>query len=256
VATAGAAHLQGMTTTFLETDHPRAATGVFVDKLQSAPEVGFGTAYRLDATDHVVDDSFPIPQANDLEKVASIVDLVDQGADTGDAVAEVFNFSDRQGPYYLDAAGYLGLVEVVPDEEVKTYHLTALGQHMLSSSAEERVQILRHTVAGCPAVRAYADGGEEHMLETLAAAGLGDGTADRRGATAVSWHRSLTSSANFATMIDDELDGALYRVPEAARKAAEAREERRKANTPRLVAVCADPLCGMVLPASGDCEYH
>jgi hypothetical protein len=93
------------------------------------------------------------------------------------------------------------------------------------------------------------------MLETLAASGLGDVTADRRGASAASWHRSLTSSANFATLIDDELDGALYRVPEAAKKAAEAREERRKAAVTRPAPKsCAEPGCGLLLPASGRCD--
>jgi hypothetical protein len=235
-----------MTTTF-ERDHPRIADGTFAQKLQTSPEV----ALAFSDTAFQVNDAFPIPQANDLEKIAALVDAVDAGANTGAAIAETFDLSDRQGPYYLDAAGYLGLVDVVSGVDVRTFELTSLGQQMLASDELGRVEILKTLVASTPAVQIYADGGEEAMLDFLSEAGLGDGTAARRGASATSWYQALTASQDFAGAIGDELVAARARSGMAAAHAREAAAARSMARAERPVKVCTN--CFMQMPASGVC---
>jgi hypothetical protein len=232
--------------------HPRAAAGRFDVKGQSRPEVTVGSAFHeLAPSDHEVNDSFPIPQANDLDKLAAVVDVVAAGANTGAAAAETFELSDRQGPYYLDAAGYLGLVDTVPGADVRTYELTMLGQKMLASDWDERMDILRHVVAGVPAVQVYLDGGHEAMQEYLTDGGLGDGTAERRGASASSWLNALTRDADFAHAMSCQVENARERSIEAAVHAAEAQAARSLAKREVVPASCGG--CFMVLPSSGIC---
>jgi hypothetical protein len=238
-------------TIFLENQHPRASAGTFADKLQSRPEILLGSAL-LPPSDYEVDTSFPIPQANDLEKIAAIVDVVDAGANTGDAVAETFGLSGRQGQYYMDAAGYLGFVDAVPSEAGKTYELTSLGAQMLASDNADRVAILRHVVAAVPAIQTYMAEGEDAMLNELSDAGLGDGTAERRGACATSWFQALTHDETFDDLVGEELNGARERAGAAAAHAYEARTLRISALAPRRAAVCTS--CFMELPASGVCS--
>ena len=57
----------------------------------------------------------PYPQANDLDKVIDIVtNFHSAGLTNKPAIAEFFDFDERQGDYYANAGYYLGLLKRVP----------------------------------------------------------------------------------------------------------------------------------------------
>lgn len=66
----------------------------------------------------IIDDIFPrkvqlnipFPQANDLDRVFNILDLLNNNGLSKDDVADLFSINSRQGDYYLNALLYLGLV--------------------------------------------------------------------------------------------------------------------------------------------------
>ena len=70
----------------------------------------------------------PYPQGNDLDKVIDLVSLIDQGVATKTEIAEYFEFDDRQGDYYANAACYLGYL--IRDDQ--KYMLTELGREFLA----------------------------------------------------------------------------------------------------------------------------
>src|SRR5690606_4873106 len=57
------------------------------------------------------EESTPYPQANDLDKVVDLVTVVDDEVNSKHKIAEFFEFDERQGDYYANAACYLGLLE-------------------------------------------------------------------------------------------------------------------------------------------------
>lgn len=59
----------------------------------------------------------PYPQANDLDKVIDIVTNNKAGLTTKSAIADFFDFEERQGDYYANAAVYLGLLKRKPGSE-------------------------------------------------------------------------------------------------------------------------------------------
>lgn len=55
----------------------------------------------------------PIPQANDLVVLATVVDAVADGCVTDFAIAEAIGMADRQGGYYPNGDASLGFIEAV-----------------------------------------------------------------------------------------------------------------------------------------------
>ena len=53
----------------------------------------------------------PYPQADDLDKVVDVIQQLYSGVQNKAEIAEYFEFDERQGDYYLNAAAYLGFVE-------------------------------------------------------------------------------------------------------------------------------------------------
>lgn len=200
-----------------------------------------------------VNDAFPIPQANDLEKVACVVDAVAAGADTPEAVGTVLNVHHREGAYYGDAAGYLGLVDLVPGEQHRRYELTDLGKELLEQDGPGRADLVRRVVACAPVVQAIADGDDRGADLIMGAAGLGDVTADRRKAAARSWLTALGEDGDLGARITVTGIDASSRVQAAAEQAEEARRRVREASRERPVAVCSG--CNQALPATGVCDW-
>ncbi len=52
----------------------------------------------------------PFPQADDLDKIIDLANLLAQGATTKTEIADYFDFDERQADYYANAAAYLGWV--------------------------------------------------------------------------------------------------------------------------------------------------
>ncbi len=74
----------------------------------------------------------PYPQANDLDKVIDIVtNFHTAGLSNNRAVAEFFDFDERQGDYYLNAGYYLGLLKRVPGSH--DFELSREGEYIARS---------------------------------------------------------------------------------------------------------------------------
>ncbi len=75
----------------------------------------------------------PYPQANDLDKVIDIVTNFHSASLSNKlAIAEFFDFDERQGDYYLNAGYYLGLLKRVPSST--EFSLTREGEYIARSS--------------------------------------------------------------------------------------------------------------------------
>ena len=98
----------------------------------------------------------PVPQADELDKVFSVLELVDQGATTTAEIAEGLAMVRRQGGYYADAALALRLVTIQKDvtaEGADRFHVTPLGHDYLDSNKEGRTHKRRFAVLNSPILR-------------------------------------------------------------------------------------------------------
>lgn len=136
---------------------------------------------------------FPAPQADRLDKVAVAVDAVQAGADTPEAIADALDIDARQGSYYGDAAGYLGLL-TQESENPKRYSLTAAGEQYYDADPEEREAILVGLVAESDVVQEYDSRGLAGVEEILGDRNYAESTASRRAKTAESWSSQVQSS--------------------------------------------------------------
>ncbi len=84
-------------------------------------------------------DSFPFPQADDMDKVVDIISLLNKESLTRGAIADFFAFEERQADYYANAAGYLGFCE--RNKTNKLFELTELGK--IFASTKSRTQRTR-----------------------------------------------------------------------------------------------------------------
>ncbi len=71
----------------------------------------------------------PFPQANDLDKIIDVITSFGEDLKTKDQISEYFDFDERQGDYYANAAIYLGFFIRDPDNG-GLFVLTALGDEM------------------------------------------------------------------------------------------------------------------------------
>ncbi|MDD3932483.1 MAG: hypothetical protein PHP55_01360 [Methanoculleus sp.] len=70
----------------------------------------------------------PYPQANDLDKVIDLVSNFEEDIlNTKESIAAFFDFDERQGDYYANAAIYLGFLKR-DDDGGNTFELTLLGE--------------------------------------------------------------------------------------------------------------------------------
>lgn len=79
-----------------------------------------------------------VPQADDLNRIIELLDMINNGQQTAQEVADTFVFSGRQSHYYREAAEYLGLVES-PD---KRYQLTLRGEQLVAADIQKKRQLL------------------------------------------------------------------------------------------------------------------
>lgn len=93
----------------------------------------------------------PFPQADDLDKVVDTVWAIGEGLDNKDELAEFFEFAERQGDYYANAARYLGFVE----RRRHSFALTDLGRDFLRQQRlADRTAALLSQMLARPAFRA------------------------------------------------------------------------------------------------------
>lgn len=92
----------------------------------------------------------PYPQANDVDKVIDLISFVGMGFNTKEELAQQFDFDDRQGDYYANAARYLGFLEK-DDIEFK---LTDLGKKFFDiDSSSNRTSLLIQQLFQYPTFR-------------------------------------------------------------------------------------------------------
>ncbi|MGW8431214.1 DUF7226 domain-containing protein [Curtobacterium citreum] len=217
---------------------------------QSAPAV----TLQSFTSQSTVNDSFPFPQANDLEKIVTVVDAVAANADTSAAIADTIGVTaEREGTYYADAAGYLGLVETNTTGGLRTYELTELGEHLQLADTAERADLIRQLVTRVPAVDEYAFRGEDGLAEFMEEeTDLTGSTLERRAATITSWYKAAKSGEELTGKIGDQRAGADARVLAAAARATVARQEAAERAQPKPAAVCMEHF--VELPVSGICD--
>jgi hypothetical protein len=142
------------------------------------------------------EEAIPFPQVDDLDKVVDLVKLAGTGQNDKAQFAQFFEFDDRQGDYYANAAKYLGFLKRDQDG----FQLTDLGIsfNRVSARAERTLYIARQflkrpalrQIVELLAARNYhlASLGEEEVSGIIAQfAGLGPATARRRALTARAW---------------------------------------------------------------------
>lgn len=201
-------------------------------------------------------DSALIPQANDLEKVSSVVDAIDNGANTASGIGESFGIDSRQGNYYGNAAEYIGLVQRSESMDNTTeYELTANGKAFKDSSPAERAVMMKELVNSTPVMKAYIESGRDKakLEEYIRDSGSYESSvATRRAHSITNWDKKLNSS-NF----ESEIGTSLSQVSASSAKVGDRiRQERinrlTKMTGPKDYGTCMD--CFSKLPATGRCD--
>jgi len=132
----------------------------------------------------------PFPQADRLDKIAIIPFLAAEGVCSPQKLAEIFEFSTRQGRYYLDACRALGLID-------QKGELTREGDSYIRSSPEVRHRVLCRFVLKLPVMQEILSNLllapdrrlNRKQLEKVVqrATSLAPATAARRSQTVWSW---------------------------------------------------------------------
>ena len=240
------------TVTWDETKHPREQAGTFAEKTNTAPEAALHLRALPSLTD-AINESYPIPQANSLVSVSATVSAVAADVNTPSSVAEAISMDPRQASYYLNAAGYLGLVEV--DTEYDTgagiWRLTGLGEQMTHMPANERAALIAELAESTPAVAGFRENGLDGATDAIAeSSDLGDETIARRAATASSWAQTI-DALDYAASEARVTEAARGRFELASAAAKAEREVLIAARTPKAPEICGS--CFMEMPTSGAC---
>jgi hypothetical protein len=188
---------------------------------------------------------YPVPQADRPEVVAQVVDAIGaQGPFTSSEIATLLGVDDRQGDYYANAAGTLGLIAPVGGGTPRMWDLTKGGDWYLDQPPVGRVLDLAERMLAVPYVQDPESVYEENV---------GDNTATRRKKTAQTWR-------TFALELSEE---HLSEVERLSDELDEAREERLAViRQIRFDAQKTQPSnrkhceCGMQLPSGGsECDF-
>ncbi len=131
-----------------------------------------------------------IPQANDLNMVIQVADLVSRGIDTPQTIAKALGLTARQGLYYGTAAEIVGLISPANGN----YVLTKDGESYLQDPHDEQ---LRALVLGIPVFKKFLEWTKTEKKSQVAVREVGDfiegtsglshTTAQRRAQTLCSW---------------------------------------------------------------------
>lgn len=206
-------------------------------------------------------DSWPVPQADDLDKVSATVDAINAGANTSGSIGESIGNVHRGGSYYANAAGYIGLIAKSPDEYgVSRFHLTEHGEKFVALDSRGRAEMMSQMVRETPIMQDYIDNpNKEEAEKMLAEADLGEVSAKRRAGSLRSWYSTLQNSNTLAQSISRESQATKMRVSSALinqQREDQERYERKKteqeATEPRRGEICSE--CFMEKSASGVCS--
>lgn len=180
-------------------------------------------------------DSSLMPQANDISKISSIVEGVNNGANNANAIGDTLALSGRQGHYYANAGVYIGLLEKhesAYEGGGHDYGLTENGRMILESPAEERAEHIRNMVNATPLMQTYHESGRDQdaVREQLRGMELDENTIERRLSTVVQWDKTVNNES-FVKNLSSTHDVANKRSVIVARKLEEARAEKKLKET-------------------------
>ena len=138
----------------------------------------------------------PFPQADTFGRVISLLEQLGKGGMTGNEIASLMQFRERQSDYYFNAGKYLGLFEKVSTWRGKVIGLTKLGEELNRMTYKERqlklVELLLshkifHRLFGKMLDRGAPISKEEIKEDMLRLSVCSDKVADRRAGTVQSW---------------------------------------------------------------------
>lgn len=94
-------------------------------------EFDFKYLMRDAILDYSLVEGIPFPQANDLDKVIDTASLVNQGYENKDDISDIFEFDERQGDYYGNAARFIGIL----GKDNINFFVTEEGKNILKFSS-------------------------------------------------------------------------------------------------------------------------
>lgn len=141
--------------------------------------------------------SSDIPQADDLQKVRTVVEILIEGPMPVDLIAELTNMSIRHAHYRVNAARILGLLQLPSGIAVITERGRALTGTQRRGTAEQR--LLKDAISASVVLRRIAPGllgrrepSKVDLADKLRrAAKLSPATAARRAQCLLSWRRQV-----------------------------------------------------------------
>jgi hypothetical protein len=164
--------------------------------IDETPTLPVNLMQALASTPQETEPQVPYPQANDLDKVIDVVSSVDRGINDKGLMGEYFEFDERQGDYYANAASYLGFL----DRSEHSFTMTGRGRALLDTkSRQERTRILLDQMCRRPSLREVlhllasrgyelAAIGNDEIAEIIRRhTGLSGATVGRRASTVRSW---------------------------------------------------------------------
>lgn len=85
-----------------------------------------------------VEDSVPFIQADNFERIVSLLENMYDNPMTSDEIIELMKFTIRQRDYYFNAGKYLGLFQKLKEDKVTKYGLTNIGVKVYNKSYKDR----------------------------------------------------------------------------------------------------------------------
>lgn len=169
-----------------------------------------------------------VPQADNVDKISSLVESVNSGATTSSSIAETLNMADRGGNYYANAAEYIGLVhknESTYEGGSHDYSLTENGEAILNSGPEERATHMRRMINATPYMKVYHENNRDKqaVVNSMMEYGLDEKTAERRASSVVTWDATVNSES-----FSNDLDASHKVASERSLVAAENLQKKRK----------------------------
>ncbi len=154
----------------------------------------------LKNTPIVQEPEIPFPQANSMDRLINLLQLLGEGALKKQNITEEYAFNERQTNYYTDAGRYLGFIYKSRDTDKNVeFSLTPLARQLLEMRYKERQllivrQILKHQVFN-QVLKRHLESGEMPdlwtIIEIMKESNLyhveKDSTYGRRASTVTGW---------------------------------------------------------------------
>lgn len=154
-----------------------------------------------------VEPAAPFPQANDLDKVADLLLMLAHAPADKAELAARFEFDERQGDYYANAAAYLGFAQ----RNGSRFELTALGKQFAAARAlSVRTELILEQMLKRPTFRQLFAGlrmdtldlreiGRPEIVAAIRqhATNISESTIPRRASTVESWLRWVQRNCVF-----------------------------------------------------------